>query len=159
MKCSFGLLCVLAVLSTGILAQESPWANLTTPPPTVGEAQLVGDVLVLERSLPMPIEESRTGVRQEGDKQVPFTYTVQRITSMPTMEALQASDYRVLDLRGSPVEKAELAERLRTPTAVLFSEERRRLDPIYQPLFKPDTLVVYLRPDRPRLPLQLPPTP
>lgn len=159
MKSSLGLCCILAVLSTGVVAQESSLENVTTPPPTVGEAQLVGDVLVLQRSLPMFIEEPRTGVRQEGDKQVPYTYNVQRIVSMPSMEAVQASDYRVLDLQGQPLEKATLAERLRTPTAVLFSEERRRLNPIYQPVFKPDTLVVYLRPERPRLPAKLPPPP
>jgi hypothetical protein len=143
------LFAVFVVSLAGVDAADPP--TFSGAPPGMGEVQLVGEILVVSRGLPQSIYETRTATRKVGDKEEAYTYTVSRTVTMPSDEAVAAAGYRILDMQGQPVDRAVLAERLSKMTPVLISEESRRVDPQYLVLFKPGTLIVYLRHDRPRV--------
>jgi hypothetical protein len=137
-----------------LIAADPP--EFRSQPPGMGEVQFVGDILVVSRGIPMSIPEERLGKRKVGDKVEAYTFKVMRTVTMPSEEAVAAANYRVRDMQGKPVDAALLAQRFSEPTPVLILDSSQPVDPRYLVLYRPSTLVVYLRPDRPR-PLQMPP--
>ncbi|HEU0068119.1 MAG TPA: hypothetical protein VFQ26_02515, partial [Nitrospiraceae bacterium] len=98
-------------------AAEPP--TFSSAPPSMGEVQLIGDILVVSRGVPMMVAETHQGTRQVGDKEEAYDYVVKRTVIFPQSEAIAARDYRILDMEGRPVEQGLLAEKLGTTTPVL----------------------------------------
>ena len=133
----------LVLLSGSVIAADPPPAFVGGPP-IMGEAQFVGEILVISLGLPKIVQQTREGTRTVGGVEETFTYEVPMTVTMPHEEAVALGDYRILDMQGKPVADKVLAERLKKLTPVLFVMDGRRLDPKYLVLYKPDTLIVYL---------------
>jgi hypothetical protein len=142
-----GLALLAAFIETANSAEPQTY---TSGPPSMGEAMLVGDLLVVMRGVPHLIQEIRTEKRKVGNSWETFEYNQPRLVTMPREEAVATRDYRVLDMRGNVVDSATLGKRLRELTPVLVCEESRRVDSKYLVIYRPDTLIIYLNPQRPQ---------
>ena len=132
------------VLSVSVVTAADPLPAFVGRPPIMGEAQLVGDILVISLGLPTIVRQVRQGTRTVRGVEETFEYKVPMTMTMPHEEAVALENYRILDMQGIPVPGKVLSERLKKLTPVLFAVDGRRLDPKYLVLYKPDTLVVYL---------------
>lgn len=139
------ILLLLLVSASVVDAADPP--TFSSTPPSMGEAQMVGDILVVSRGIPKVIVTYAPPV-EPGGVMVPSQWTKIKHSN----EAVAAGDYRVFDMQGKPVDPSVLAVRLNEWTPVLFSDDGRKVDPQYLVLYKPGTLIVYLRPQRPQAP-------
>ena len=54
------------------------------------------------------------------------------------------TNVRILDLAGHEVDAKRAKQHLVNPTSVLIAADEKKLDPLYQRIYKKDTLVLYL---------------
>jgi hypothetical protein len=142
------LLCLLVVAGWLPVASaaDPDFSAVKSPPPAHGDAQIVGGVLFLTRARVVMIPETRLGTRTVDGKEETYTYTTYSPQNQPENYSLNPDDYRVFGVDGQPLDGTNAGRRLRLTTPVLVSDDGRKVDPIYLKLYKPDTLVIYVRP-------------
>lgn len=138
---------VIALLLTTLAANaRAELANPSGPPPQHMRAQLHHGMLILTERLEsyttvyktVKYEENGVAKERQIAASQPISTTVER--------AVGANDYRIFDLAGKQLSAEAAAERLAESTTVLTSAHGSKVDPLYLQLYKPDTLIIYLRP-------------
>jgi hypothetical protein len=117
-----------------------------SPLPQAAVAQLHGDLLILQEKQTQYVHETKTRAVEVAGKTEYQTYTVSRSVAVRMERAIGPDDYRVFDVAGNRLAAATVAARLAAATPVLISNGSTKVEPKFLEVFKPETLLIYLRP-------------
>jgi len=116
-----------------------------SPPPHAARAIVQGGQLFLVHTVSVPMMETRQREVTVNGKVELEIYAVCLYACEFRTSQHGADDYRVMTVGGEQLTPEQAAEKLKAETEVLVSTGGKRLDPAYQPLYLPETLIVYLR--------------
>ncbi len=146
-------LALAAVLAAATDRSEGPPKPPDGPPPSPILAKLDRDgALTIRHVVLVPVlkEEEVTEKVRMGDKEVPVTRKVQKVSYQTKTVSFTARRYRALGADGKDLDRQALAKRLQGWTAALLSQDGKPLDPYYRAFFQRDLPVIVLPPQAPQ---------
>ena len=125
-----------------------------SPPPRIGIAKMGNDekIGIVER-MTRHVNEERvrtvTTTRLVDGEEVREAREVTYSVLVPVIHEfkrfVKPQDYKVRDVAGDPITTERLVELLKESTVVLIVEGESKLDRFYAKLYRPDTVVIYLK--------------
>lgn len=144
---------ILLVLLCGLVASDrfargEPVAAPGGPPPYPARVILQGDQLLQQRLGFRLVEEKRQREVVVNGKKEMQAYTV--VTNVPAywVQAMPKDAFRAITVGGKRLSDEEAAAALAKETDVLVSSAAKLLDRRCRALFKPETIVVYVKPEQ-----------
>jgi hypothetical protein len=136
-------LALLGALSFSPQANAEPMAAPSGPQPMPTRAIVQDGTLYRQQALFVP--ETRTRLVTVDGKMREEAYTV--MVPQIQVASTPKEGYRVFTIEGKLLTDAEVATALAKETEVLHSIHGKLMDPRYRPLYAPETLIIYLKPE------------
>jgi hypothetical protein len=121
-------------------------ALATGLPPRFALAQLFNDLLVLREPQPTTILAPKTVTKTVDGEQVTETVMEHREAAHWHERAISWDDCRFASAGGKTLDYAAAHKRLASETMVLVSDQGTKVDPAWLVIYKPEAVIIYLRP-------------
>jgi hypothetical protein len=122
-------------------ADEPPPAS--GPPPRFVLIQAFDGKLILREPI---TKAGYTPVAEPQPGEAPAQPELSVMTHMQS-NAIAAENFRLLEVSGRPVAAAAFVELASRPIVALVSDHGKKVDPLWLQIYKPDTIVAYIKPD------------
>ena len=124
----------------------APGIQPTGLSPRFARAQLFGDLLVLREPQPTTVQVKRQVSKTVDGRSISEMVTAEQVATHWHEYGVSSANFRLAGMDGQQLDASTAAKRLMAETMVLVSDQRGKVDPIWLSIYKPDTVVVYLRP-------------
>jgi hypothetical protein len=120
-------------------------APASGPPPRFVRIQALEDKLVL--SEPVTVVGHGPAAPGAAGAEVSLIEPAMGDFAHWNSRVIAAENFLVFEVDGRPVNAAAFKQRARTPIIALFSDLGKKVDPVWLSIYKPGTLIVYVRPE------------